>query len=67
MSEWHQTFVPGRTGLFTDVVLDAAAALVAILLVPLLLGYRRSGRSPGVNRRDVTPHRAGREAPPHAE
>lgn len=28
--EWHQTFVPGRTGQARDVVVDAAGALAAL-------------------------------------
>jgi len=30
--EWHQTFVPGRGGKWTDVVIDAGGATLAILL-----------------------------------
>ena len=29
LDEWHQTYLPGRTGTVHDVVLDSAAALVA--------------------------------------
>jgi VanZ family protein len=35
--EFHQTLVPGRAGLLRDVVLDAAAATLALLLIPRLL------------------------------
>ncbi len=31
--EWHQTFVPGRYGMWQDVVLDSIGALVGILIV----------------------------------
>lgn len=30
--EWHQTFVPGRTGSIQDVLLDAAGAAVGVAL-----------------------------------
>jgi VanZ family protein len=29
LDEWHQSFLPSRTGTFRDVMLDSAAALVA--------------------------------------
>jgi len=28
--EWHQTFVPGRTGLVTDVGIDAAGSIIGL-------------------------------------
>ena len=31
--EFHQSFVPGRAGLFSDVLIDSSGALIAILLV----------------------------------
>jgi len=31
--EWHQTFVPGRHGCVKDVFIDAAGAVIAILLL----------------------------------
>lgn len=31
--EFHQKFIPGRTGCLTDVLIDSAGALTAILLV----------------------------------
>lgn len=34
--EYHQTFVPGRTGLFSDVLLDTCGALLFTLIVALL-------------------------------
>jgi VanZ family protein len=33
MDEWHQTFIPGRTGTVHDVVLDSSAALTAQILI----------------------------------
>jgi len=38
--EYHQTFLPGRTGLFSDVLLDTTGALLFTLAVTLL--WRRS-------------------------
>jgi VanZ family protein len=40
--EFHQTFVPGRTGRWTDVAIDAAGAAVG---VAFMLWLRRRGRS----------------------
>jgi len=37
MDEWHQTFLPSRTGLFSDVVLDSSAALIAQIVIFLYL------------------------------
>ena len=36
LDEWHQTFLPSRTGLFSDVVLDCSAGLVAQIAIFLL-------------------------------
>jgi len=33
MDEWHQSFLPSRTGVVSDVFLDSAAALGAQILV----------------------------------
>lgn len=33
IDEWHQTFVPGRTGAITDVLLDISAAAIAQFLI----------------------------------
>jgi VanZ family protein len=38
LDEWHQSFLPARTGRWQDVVLDSSAAVVAQILV--LLFYR---------------------------
>ena len=37
LDEWHQTFLPSRTGLFSDVVLDSCAALTAQIVIFLFL------------------------------
>jgi VanZ family protein len=43
--EFHQTFVPGRTGVFHDVMLDFWGALFAQMLLLALLYGRRVKRS----------------------
>jgi VanZ family protein len=42
LDEWHQTFLPSRTGRWQDVVLDGSAALVAQILIWILNSFRRS-------------------------
>ena len=37
LDEWHQTFLPSRTGAFSDVMLDSFAALTAQVLIFLYL------------------------------
>ena len=37
LDEWHQTFIPSRTGTIKDVVLDTAAGLAAQVVVFLFL------------------------------
>jgi len=37
LDEWHQTYIPSRTGRFADVALDSAAALTAQLVILLWL------------------------------
>lgn len=34
--EFHQKFIPGRTGCITDVLIDSAGALTAILLIAII-------------------------------
>ena len=43
LDEFHQTFLPSRTGMFRDVVLDITAALVAQILIFLILRKRNAG------------------------
>jgi len=45
LDEWHQSFLPSRTGTFRDVLLDGAAALVVQLLIFGWLGVWR-GQTP---------------------
>jgi VanZ family protein len=42
LDEWHQTFLPSRTGLFSDVVLDSSAALTAQIVIFLYLRAKRA-------------------------
>jgi VanZ family protein len=49
LDEWHQTFLPSRTGTMRDVLLDSAAALAAqVLLFLWLRGWRAGGQSSSV-------------------
>ena len=38
--EWHQTFIPSRTGAISDVMLDSFAALTAQVLIFLYLSRK---------------------------
>ena len=44
LDEWHQTFLPSRTGRLHDVALDSAAALIAQVVLFLIL--RKSSLEP---------------------
>jgi VanZ family protein len=41
LDEWHQSYLPSRTGTWHDLVLDSAAALVAQILLYIFLRSRR--------------------------
>jgi VanZ family protein len=41
--EWHQTFIPSRTGTARDVLLDSSAALVAQIVLFVILRTRSVG------------------------
>lgn len=46
--EFHQLFVPGRAGRFTDVLIDSSGALVLSLIVVLVMHRRKiQGKSSG--------------------
>ena len=47
LDEWHQTFLPSRTGRVRDVVLDSTAALTAQIVIFLFLRFRRDCASAG--------------------
>jgi VanZ family protein len=40
LDEWHQTFIPSRTGAVKDFVLDSCAALTAQVLIFLYLSWK---------------------------
>jgi VanZ family protein len=44
LDEWHQTFIPSRTGTFRDVVLDSIGALAAQLVIFLYWRNRTAGK-----------------------
>lgn len=37
--EFHQLFVPGRAGMFTDVLIDASGALITMMLVWIVYAF----------------------------
>lgn len=44
IDEWHQTFVPNRDGIFTDVLIDSAGAVLALLCffcIQILYRYKK--------------------------
>jgi VanZ family protein len=49
LDEWHQTYLPSRTGSLRDVLLDSTAALVAQVVVFLFLRTRHSAISQSVS------------------
>jgi VanZ family protein len=42
LDEWHQTYIPSRTGRLADVVLDGTAALTAQVVIFLILSLRQT-------------------------
>lgn len=44
LDEYHQTFVPGRSGEIRDVLVDLGGVLAALALAALLALWRRGGR-----------------------
>ena len=43
--EWHQLFIDGRSGQFTDVLIDAAGAAAGICIAALLMRQAQSRRA----------------------
>ena len=43
--EIHQMFVPGRAGMFTDVLIDAAGAMTGVILLLIIILIRGKVRS----------------------
>jgi VanZ family protein len=48
LDEWHQSFIPSRTGRWQDVVLDTCAGLAAQILI--YLWWKRSRKNTGFDR-----------------
>ena len=49
LDEWHQSFLPSRTGTYKDVILDsAAAAAVQVLLFLFLRALNRKTQASGI-------------------
>ncbi len=44
LDEWHQSFIPSRTGRWQDVVLDTCAGIAAQIVIYI---WSRSSRNPG--------------------
>ena len=42
LDEWHQTLLPSRTGVFSDVVLDSSAGFIAQLAIFVILRVQTS-------------------------
>jgi VanZ family protein len=52
LDEWHQSFIPSRTGRWQDVVLDSCAGVGAqILIVIWQKSFRKETRSFSTSRR----------------
>ena len=47
LDEWHQTYIPSRTGAISDVMLDSSAALTAQIVIFLLLRAKRARMADG--------------------
>lgn len=47
IDEWHQSFVPNRDGIFTDVLYDSTGALLAMILLKLYIVNKRQRRFNG--------------------
>jgi VanZ family protein len=45
LDEWHQSFLPSRTGTIRDVALDSVAALTSQIVIWMLLRRRTSLRT----------------------
>jgi VanZ family protein len=54
LDEWHQTFLPSRTGRFADVVLDSSAALTAQILICIFFMLSRRSQVTGGSKPSVT-------------
>jgi VanZ family protein len=50
MDEWHQSYIPSRTGTWRDAVLDSVAGLVVLLVAYLWIRRRRNPQARLINR-----------------
>lgn len=51
LDEWHQTFTPGRTGMVTDVLLDASGIIVTLLCIAIMCVFsHNAGRTKSHNK-----------------
>ena len=41
LDEYRQSMIPGRTGIITDVYIDACGGITLLLLIKCILGFRR--------------------------
>jgi len=48
LDEWHQSFLPSRTGTFRDVILDSCAGLLAQIVLFAILRTERFRIEKGV-------------------
>jgi VanZ family protein len=63
LDEWHQSFLPSRTGSIRDVVLDSAAGLLAQVLVFVwLCGWRTQASSIVEDKREAVTRASGLES-----
>ena len=51
MDEWHQSYIPSRTGTWHDVLLDSTAALGALILIRFWISRRT--KSAAAKRKEV--------------
>jgi VanZ family protein len=55
LDEWHQTFLPSRTGTIRDVILDSSAGLVAQIAVFMVIRINSRLRQKAQNRVNSAP------------
>ncbi len=60
LDEWHQSFLPSRTGNIRDVVLDSAAALGAQVLLFVFIRGRSS--TPGASANGTPLHKYSKQS-----
>lgn len=48
LDEWHQSYIPSRTGTVHDILLDSSAGLLVLILIYLWIRKRRDSEPPVV-------------------